>query len=84
VPQPAMPIGEGEEYELRSPDEPVYNLDDPREADIVAWRVACFERAGLTNLDACVLAVRRDVDRQRVEDILAAGATSALVREIVR
>lgn len=70
-----LQYGEGEEYELRADAAPLYNVDEPREAQIVDWRVRCFERAGFTPLDAGALAVRRDVDRADAEALLAAGAT---------
>lgn len=76
-------LGQGEEYELRACDEPTYNLNDERESKIVGWRWECFENAGMTNLDAGVLAVRRDVDREQVERMLREGATSTQVRDIV-
>jgi cytochrome c-type biogenesis protein CcmH/NrfF len=61
---------------------PTYNIDDEREAAIVAWRLRCLEAAGLEPLDASALAVRRDIDRVDVENLLRAGASSAQVRGI--
>lgn len=54
----------------------IYNIDDEREAAIVAWRLTCLEAAGMEPLDASALAVRRDVDRVDVERLLDAGASS--------
>lgn len=60
-----------------------YNIDDEREARIVAWRLRCLEAAGMEPLDASVVALRRDVDRVDVERMLEAGASSAQARAIV-
>lgn len=59
-----------------------YNIDDEREAAIVAWRLRCLEAAGMEPLDASVLAMRRDIDRVEVERALKAGASSAQARGI--
>ena len=83
VPGAGLPgTGEGEEYDLRSPDELLYNLESEKDAKIVAWRVRCFERAGMTDLDATILALRRNVDRVDVERALKGGASSSQVRDI--
>jgi hypothetical protein len=82
--QQALPaLGQGEEYELRVADDPVYNVDDEREAAIVRWRLDCFERAGMESLAATALAVRRDVDRVSVERMLSAGASASQITAIV-
>ena len=77
------PLGEGEEYELRVNDAPTYNVDEPREAKLVAWRLECFERAGVDALTASSLAVRRDIDRERVTSMAEAGATGPQLRAIL-
>lgn len=81
--QPDLTLGAGDEYELRPNDTPTYNLDNERDAKIVAWRLSCLERAGLPLLDASAIALRRDIDREHVERMLGAGATPTQVRAIV-
>lgn len=73
--EPDPEIGEGEEYEMRSAGDPVYNVNDAKERGIVAWRVDCFERLGFRGTAALALAMRRDVDRERVEKLATQGAT---------
>lgn len=59
-------------------------LYDPKaDEGIVFWRAGVFMERGFDFLDALALAVRRDVDRQHVEDLLDRGATHAQVRELV-
>lgn len=54
-----------------------YSMEyDPK---IVVWRAECFERAGLSSLQAQALAVRRDIDRVVVENMLKAGRTPAQI-----
>lgn len=67
-------LGEGDEYELRPPGDLTYELDDPKQREIVAWRVACFERLGFGPTAASAMAVRRDIDREQVERMVARGA----------
>ena len=73
--------GEGDEYELRGDASRTYDVK--RDVKIVEWRAKCFREYGFTQLEADALAVRRDVDRELVEDLLSAGATHAQVRAIV-
>jgi hypothetical protein len=75
-------LGEGEEYELRLADVRLYNVDEPREATIVAWRLECFELTGIDSLTASSLAVRKDADRSDVERAFKAGASSSELRDI--
>lgn len=75
-------LGEGDEYELRAGD-PLYNVGDPKEAQIVGWRVDCFERLGFAHTAALALAMRRDVDRSQVENLVAKGAAHAQVMGIL-
>jgi hypothetical protein len=75
--QPTPAIGEGDEYELRGDAPRIYSLE--HDAKIVGWRAECFEGAGLTPLQAQALAVRRDVDRVVVENMLKAGRTGAQI-----
>lgn len=82
--QASPPVGEGEEYVLRSPDgPPIYNGDEPREAAIVAWRLECFLSLGFRATVAFLLAQRRDVDRAQVERMVGTGASHAQVFLIV-
>ena len=64
-------------------DAPTYNVEEERDAKLVAWRLECFTRAGVDELTASSLAVRRDIDRVRVERMTAAGATAAELRAIL-
>lgn len=75
--------GEGDEYELRPPGDPVYNVDEPKEAEIVGWRAECFEALGFAQVVAVSLAVRRDVDREFVKGLIEKGATPVQVAGIV-
>lgn len=75
---------DGDEYELRAPSsEPLYAVDHPGERKIVSWRADCFERMGFPTLTAVALATRRDVDRERVTNMIRAGATPSQVVAIV-
>jgi hypothetical protein len=74
---------DGEEYELRPPGDPVYNVDEPKEAQIVGWRTECFERLGFGPTAAVALAVRRDVDRENVKRLVVEGCSVGLIMEIV-
>ena len=74
-------VGEGDEYDLRGDASRTYDAE--RDKKIIDWRASCFVRRGFTKLEADALAIRRDVDRQYVEDLLDAGATHAEVRAIV-
>lgn len=76
-------LGEGDEYEIRTPDELVYDLSDPVQRKVVGWRVDCFERLGLGVIEASALAVRRDIDRSQVENMLTNGASVNQVLSIV-
>ena len=78
-----LKLGEGEEYVLRAPGDLTYDVASPYDAKVIGWRAECFERAGLDALDATALAVRRDVDRERVLKLLAAGCSKDLVVEIM-
>lgn len=70
----ALPdIGDGEEYTLAPPAARFYSME--HDAKIVDWRSECFTAAGLSALQAHTLAVRRDVDRVVVENMLKAGRT---------
>lgn len=73
---------DGEEYELRSPGDPTYNVAEERDARIIEWRTRCFKGLGFTELNAAALAVRRDVDRARVERMLGAGASHVQVMAV--
>jgi hypothetical protein len=70
-------LGEGEEYVLTASTARTYDAE--HDAAIIAWRVECFERLGLEPLHVGALAVRRDIDRTDVEQLVDAGATSAQV-----
>lgn len=72
-------VGQGDEYELRECSEPTYNLEDAKECDMVNWRAKCFLGAGLDIASATALAIRKDIDRVRVETMTAQGATGAQV-----
>jgi hypothetical protein len=74
---------DGEEYELHAVDVRLYNLDEPRDAKLVAWRLSCFEAAGIDELTASSLALHRDIDRVKVEAMVKDGATSADLRAIL-
>lgn len=80
---PDRNLGAGEEYELRREHTPRYDLSDDRELRIVKWRTECFERAGLPPLVSSEIALRKDIDRSRVESLVANGATHDQVRAIV-
>lgn len=75
--------GDGDEYELRPPGAPVYNVDEPKEAAIVGWRSECFERMGFGQTAALALAMRRDVDREQVKGLVHEGCAVGLIMEIV-
>lgn len=62
---------------------PLYDITDPEEGRVVAWRMECFERAGFAQLEASALALRRDVDRAVVERMVEDGAPPELIAEIV-
>lgn len=76
-------VGEGDEYEMRAPDDLLYNVEDSKEHRIVLWRLDCFERLGFSPTAAAALAVRRDIDRQKVQDMLLAGARPLQVAAIL-
>lgn len=60
------------EFVLGSVDARIY--DPAADRKIVSWRATCFERLGFTVTQAAALALRRDVDREKVEAMLGAGA----------
>lgn len=62
---------------------PLYDVHEPGDQAIVNWRLECFEAAGMELAAAAALAIRRDIDRARVEVLLARGATSAQVCEML-
>lgn len=76
-------IGEGEEYDLRRPDELTYDLQDATQRKIVSWRLSCFERLGFGPTAAVALAIRRDVDREDVESMVGSGCPLDVVIGIV-
>lgn len=79
-----LKLEEGEEYFLRaSGDWPLYDVNSPYDAQVIEWRAECFKRAGLESLDATALAMRRDVDRERVLKLLAAGCSHSCLLEIL-
>lgn len=59
----------------------LYNPD--ADAKIIDWRLGCFMRLGFSKLDASALSVRRDIDRQRVQDLRDSGCGHAMVMDIV-
>ena len=63
-----------EEYDISPPENPIYELADPEQARIVMWRLDCFEKLGFTRTAATALAIRRDIERTRVEGLVAQGA----------
>lgn len=85
TPQPFKPApkpGEGEEYELRAPDDaPLYDAEKDR--PLIDWRVGCFEALGFPVAFAIALALRRDVDREQVAGLIRRGATPMQALEIV-
>lgn len=74
-------IGQGEEYTLAAPEVPLY--DHRVDQAIVFFRAGSFLSCGFCYADALALALRRDVDRQRVEDLIDQGATPAQVMDIL-
>lgn len=62
---------------------PTYSPEDGRDAQLVDWRILCFQGLGFTELNAVALAMRRDIDRARVESLLKAGASHIQVMAIV-
>lgn len=74
-------LGQGEEYELRTDPDRLYDLE--HDAKIIDWRVMCFLELGFDVLNAGVLAVRRDVDREEVERLINGGATPEQATEIL-
>jgi len=76
-------VGEGEEYELRPVDDLTYDLSDAEQRKIVGWKVDCFERLGFGVVEASAMAVRRDIERERVESMVRKGASLELILEIV-
>lgn len=77
-----MHLSEGEEYALQSADSLHYDAEV--DASVIAWRVECFQEYGFTHADALALAVRRDVDRERVRLMRAAGALPHTIMRILR
>jgi hypothetical protein len=57
--------------------EPLYDIDQPTQAKIVAWREQVFERLGFNVLKGRALAMRRDIDTHAVAHALEGGATHA-------
>lgn len=76
-------LGQGDEYELRPPGDPLYNANDPKEAAIIGFRSERFESYGFSPSDALLMAIRRDVDRAQVESMVKRGATHAQVKDTV-
>lgn len=72
--------GEGEEYRLHS-DARFYSIE--ADAGIVDWRAECFARMGFSKFQAHTMAIRRDIDREYVEGLLAKGAHHSHVLEIL-
>lgn len=70
-----------EEYELRGDAPLLYDYD--LDGKIVGWRLKMFFDLGFDVVNATALALRRDVDRQQVSDLLAAGATPQQVTGIL-
>jgi hypothetical protein len=64
-------------------DAPTYSVEEPRDAELITWRLECFTRVGVDELTASSLAVRRDIDRARVERMVEGGATSSDLRAIL-
>lgn len=80
--QPQEELGQGEEYELQTQDGPPL-YDHRVDEGIVFFRIGVFMARGFDWGDAMTMALRRDVDRQRVEDLLDGGATHGQVLGIV-
>lgn len=76
-------LGEGDEYELGLPESPTYNTADMKEAAIVKWRTECFERIGFVAVAALALAMRKDIDREKVERMVAGGCRPVVAMEIL-
>ena len=74
-------LGDGEEYERRPLSVRTYDIE--HDAKIIAWRIDCFVRAGIEALHANALAIRRDIDRERVERMARAGCSSSRIGAIL-
>lgn len=75
-------LGQGEEYELKASDDVrLYDLE--HDAKIIDWRVESFLALGFDVLNAAVLAVRRDIDREEVERLIKAGGSPETVTLIL-
>lgn len=78
----ALPnLGEGEEYELRQTDTPVFDV--VADSKIVGWRTERLEGVGFTQLTATALAVRRDIDLHSACRMVERGATHEQVARIL-
>ena len=75
--------GDGEEYTLAPPGDPIYNVNDPKEAEIVGWRAECLEKLGFTQTAAVALGIRRDIDIHDVTRMVRAGCSPTQAAAIV-
>jgi hypothetical protein len=73
----------GEEYVLLSPTMELYYSNDGEGKKIVSFRAEVFEQYGFARPQAKRMARRRDVDRERVKELLEGGATHSQVLEIL-
>lgn len=78
--------GEGEYYELTLLDVRLYS--DEHDGKIIEWREDCFLRAFGEDATLAVpvsirLARRRDLDRERVEQLIRSGATPVQAARIL-
>lgn len=77
-------IGEGDEYVMApQTGPPTYDVNQKEQRKIVSWRMACFEALGFGPTAAVALSLRRDIDRQVVEDMVGSGARLDQVVEIL-
>ena len=78
------PYGQGEEYELKAADgPPLYDANQPSDAKIIDWRLGVFGRLGFDVVNALAMALRRDIDSERVKGLIQNGASHELVLSIV-
>lgn len=74
-------VGEGEEYELRTDADRLYDIE--ADAKVVGWRTDAFKALGFSAFAAAALAVRKDVDREKVQRMVGGGATPLQVAAIL-
>lgn len=64
-------------------EQPMFDLSDPPQLKVAAWREQQLTKNGVGLLDARLIAVRRDIDIAVCVRMLTGGCTPTQLKEIV-